>query len=97
MEGCRGFYVPRIVAQPAELLRSKVKQYIFVSSISAYADFMDTGKTEKASLARLEDEDSEDAAAHYGALKAKCEQGWLKAGHQAFTMQWVRKLDCNGP
>ena len=32
-------YVPRIVRQSAELLRDHVQRYVFVSSISVYADF----------------------------------------------------------
>src|SRR5205809_7978293 len=32
-------YVPRVVRQSAELLRDQVGRYVFVSSISVYADF----------------------------------------------------------
>src|SRR3978361_836808 len=32
-------YVPRILRQSAELLRDAVGRYVFVSSISVYADF----------------------------------------------------------
>jgi 2'-hydroxyisoflavone reductase len=54
-------YVPRIVRQSAELLRDAVRRYVFVSSISVYAE--------------PEDEpDSEDIQQHYGALKRACER-----------------------
>jgi len=66
-------YVPRIVRQSAELLRNAVERYVFVSSISVYADF---GKpvTESSPVAELEDPATEDVAQHYGALKAACER-----------------------
>jgi 2'-hydroxyisoflavone reductase len=54
-------YVPRIVRQSAELLRDAVRRYVFVSTISVYAE--------------PEDEpDDEDVQAHYGALKRACER-----------------------
>jgi 2'-hydroxyisoflavone reductase len=54
-------YVPRVVRQSAELLRDAVQRYVFVSSISVYAE--------------PEDEpDSEDIQQHYGALKRACER-----------------------
>jgi 2'-hydroxyisoflavone reductase len=65
-------YVPRIVRQSAELLRDAVGRYVFVSSISAYAD-PSTPLTEAAPLAELEDPLSEVVEADYGALKAACE------------------------
>lgn len=67
-------YVPRIVAASAELLRPAAKQYVFVSSISAYADARPDGIAEAAALATVADPSTEDVAAHYGALKALCEQ-----------------------
>jgi 2'-hydroxyisoflavone reductase len=66
-------YVPRVVRQSAELLKEQVKQYLFVSSVSVYANFAEPGMDEDAPLAKLEDETTEDAAAHYGGLKALCE------------------------
>jgi nucleoside-diphosphate-sugar epimerase len=54
-------YVPRVVRQSAELLRDAVTRYVFVSSISVYAE--------------PEDEpESEDIQQHYGALKRACER-----------------------
>ena len=67
-------YVPRIVAASAELLRPAAKHYVFVSSISAYADARPDGITEDAAVATVADPASENVEAHYGALKALCEQ-----------------------
>lgn len=66
-------YVPRIVRQSAELLAPNVAHYVFVSSISAYADFSKLGLTEEHPAAVLEDPKTEDIMAAYGALKAACE------------------------
>jgi 2'-hydroxyisoflavone reductase len=66
-------YVPRIVRQSAELLRDAVGRYVFVSSISVYADF--SGPiTEATPVAELEDPDTEEILESYGALKAACER-----------------------
>jgi 2'-hydroxyisoflavone reductase len=66
-------YVPRIVRQSAELLRDAVERYVFVSSISVYADFAQP-VTESTPVAELENPDTEDVMEHYGALKAACER-----------------------
>jgi nucleoside-diphosphate-sugar epimerase len=66
-------YVPRVVRQSAELLRDGVDRYVFVSSISAYAD-ASVPLDEDSPLAPLEDPlDEEWQSAAYGALKAACE------------------------
>jgi 2'-hydroxyisoflavone reductase len=66
-------YVPRIVRRSAELLRDKVERYVFVSSISVYADF--SGPVDESSpVAQLDDPDTEEVLEHYGALKAACER-----------------------
>jgi nucleoside-diphosphate-sugar epimerase len=67
-------YVPRIVRMSAELLAPSVERYLFVSTISVYDDSMPPGSAESAKLATLPDPKSEDVRAHYGALKALCEQ-----------------------
>jgi len=54
-------YVPRVVRQSAELLRAAVQRYVFVSTISVYAEPEDAP-------------DSEDIQQHYGALKRACER-----------------------
>jgi 2'-hydroxyisoflavone reductase len=66
-------YVPRVVRQSAELLRDRVGRYVFVSSISVYADFSEP-VDEATTVAELDDPESEEIDAYYGALKAACER-----------------------
>jgi 2'-hydroxyisoflavone reductase len=66
-------YVPRIVKAGADLLADRVGHYTFISSISVYRDLSRPGACEEDPVLELEDEASEDVAAHYGALKARCE------------------------
>jgi 2'-hydroxyisoflavone reductase len=54
-------YVPRVVPQSADLLHDAVQRYVFVSSISVYAE-------------PEEEPADEDVQAHYGALKRACER-----------------------
>jgi 2'-hydroxyisoflavone reductase len=75
-------YFPRIVRASAELLARNVKQYIFISSISAYADNATVGGDETAPLATLADPTVEAMGKdfeNYGGLKALCEQAAEKA------------------
>ena len=65
-------FVPRVVRQSAELLRDAVGRYVFVSSISVYADFSQP-VTEATPVAQLGDPAGENVEADYGALKAACE------------------------
>jgi len=65
-------YLPRLVRASAEALRDSVGRYVFVSSISVYADFTE-GPDETSQLAQLVDPSSEDIPRDYGALKAACE------------------------
>lgn len=67
-------YVPRIVGQSVRLLAERSGMYCYISSISAYASFEEEEQDESAETAKLEDPLSEDVQAHYGALKALCEQ-----------------------
>ena len=64
---------PRWVAMTTELLRDQVDRYLFVSSISAYADFAAVGIDEDYPVAQLSAPDIEDMR-EYGAMKAQCEQ-----------------------
>ncbi len=66
-------YVPRIVKQSVELLAPNVGHYVFVSTMSVYAneDKVDAGET--AEVQRLDDAATEDVAKAYGPLKAACE------------------------
>jgi 2'-hydroxyisoflavone reductase len=66
-------YVPRVVRQSAELLHERVGRYVFVSSISVYAEF--SAPVDEASpVAELEDPATEEIMEAYGALKAACER-----------------------
>jgi 2'-hydroxyisoflavone reductase len=67
-------YVPRVLRQSAELLRDNVGRYVFVSSVSAYAD-MSKPIDESSPLAPLNDPFSEEyRGPDYGPLKAACER-----------------------
>lgn len=75
-------YYPRHVAASAELLAPHAKQYIFISSISAYADNSKPGADETSAVARLADPTVETMGASgefYGGLKALCEEAAEKA------------------
>jgi 2'-hydroxyisoflavone reductase len=67
-------YLPRCVSASTRLLEERVAHYLFVSSLSVYADGSVAGQDERGAVAELADPASEDVAAHYGALKAACEQ-----------------------
>jgi len=67
-------YLPKQVKLTAELLKDHVQHYVFISSISAYADLTKAGIDEDYKLAELKDPNTEDVNAHYGALKAACER-----------------------
>lgn len=68
-------YVPRLVQAAAQALSEAVERYIFISSISVYADFSKPGIDESFAVATLEDESVEEITEEtYGALKALCEQ-----------------------
>ena len=66
-------YVPRTVRASAELLAPRVGRYLFVSSISVFADASRSGLDETAPLGVLEDPASEDIGKNYGPLKVACE------------------------
>ncbi|MDX1578251.1 MAG: NAD-dependent epimerase/dehydratase family protein, partial [Gemmatimonadota bacterium] len=67
--------VPRWVEQSAGLLADRAERYLFVSSISAYADYEEVGLTEDYPLAELEDPAVEEVTgATYGGMKALCEE-----------------------
>ena len=74
-------YVPRIVKASAELLAPAVKLYMFISTISVYADFSRPNFDEDTRTGTLEDETVEEITGEtYGPLKALCE----KAVQEAF-------------
>jgi 2'-hydroxyisoflavone reductase len=70
-------YVPRQVRVLGDALGGvdgRAGRYLFVSSVSAYADPDAPGMTENAPLAVLADPDTEEVTAQtYGGLKALCE------------------------
>jgi 2'-hydroxyisoflavone reductase len=67
-------YVPRVVRASAELLAPNVEHYVFISTISVYADMSRYGIDEDSPLATVQDEKTEDVSQHYGALKALSEK-----------------------
>ena len=68
-------YFPRIVRMSAEALKDKVEQYVFVSSLSVYADFSKIGINESHPVGKIENETIEEITGEtYGPLKALCEK-----------------------
>jgi 2'-hydroxyisoflavone reductase len=77
-------YFPRIVRMAAEALKDKAEHYVFISSISVYADFSRIGINESNPLGKIEDETIEEITeGSYGPLKALCE----KAVQDVFGMR----------
>jgi len=75
-------YYPRMVGASAALVAPRTKQYIYISSISAYKEPNPENGTEDAPLATLADPTVEDMGKeyqNYGGLKALCEQAAQKA------------------
>jgi 2'-hydroxyisoflavone reductase len=67
-------YVPRVVRASAELLAESVGMYVFISSMSVYADFRQPND-EDSPVGTLEDESVEEITGEsYGPLKALCER-----------------------
>ncbi len=67
--------IPRWVRQSAQLLKDAADRYLFVSSISAFADFSQPGMDETAPVATIDDPTIEEVTGEtYGALKALCEE-----------------------
>ncbi|HVF67736.1 MAG TPA: NAD-dependent epimerase/dehydratase family protein [Pyrinomonadaceae bacterium] len=67
-------YVPRVVRASAELLSDSIDLYVFVSSMSVYADFRQPND-EGSPTGRLDDETVEEVTGEtYGPLKALCER-----------------------
>lgn len=64
---------PSWVAATADLLRDQVDRYLFVSSISAYADFAQVGIDENYHVGQLSPDEAEDDGG-YGPRKARCEE-----------------------
>jgi 2'-hydroxyisoflavone reductase len=80
-------YFPAVVRRSAETLKDSVGRYLFVSSVSVYADFSD-GPSEDAPRAELAEGHPDDEMLpeydNYGALKAMCEDAvWDVFGDRA--------------
>lgn len=68
-------YVPRLVRASAELLADAVDRYIFISTISVYADYSRVGIAEDGPTGTLADPTVEEVTGEtYGPLKAACER-----------------------
>ena len=81
-------FLPQVVRRSAELLRDRAAHWVFVSSVSAYADFSQPGMDESTPLATMTPEQREkiptidpseplNTSAFlelYGALKGECER-----------------------
>lgn len=72
-------FVPRIVTMSAALLAPNVKQYVFISTVSVFAQNVKPGAAEDGPLATMPDESNEEVSKYYGALKALCEKAAEKA------------------
>lgn len=70
-------YWPRVVGASASLLGPRVKQYLFISTVSVYAGNAEPGADTTAELATMDDPTVEDFGpgyANYGPGKSLCEQ-----------------------
>lgn len=68
-------YLPRLVADSADLLKETAENYTFISTISVYANFSKPGLNEESSLAEIADKTTEVIDGEtYGALKVLCER-----------------------
>ncbi len=78
-------YVPRHVQDSARLLAKNTKRYLFVSTLSVYADF-NIRNDEDSPLATIADESVEEVTGEtYGALKALCESAVRETMGEART------------
>lgn len=67
-------YIPKQVRASVEKLADRVDRYVFISTISVYADFKTPGMNENAPLATTDDPDQEEISGEsYGPLKVLCE------------------------
>lgn len=68
-------YLPRVVNASAQLFRDSAARYVFISTLSVYANFSKMNQAEDAPLARLQDATTEVIDGEtYGGLKVLCEQ-----------------------
>jgi 2'-hydroxyisoflavone reductase len=68
-------YVPRHVRRSAEALAASTDRYVFISTVSVYAESNPRGMDETSPLATLQDESVEEVTGEtYGGLKVLCEK-----------------------
>jgi 2'-hydroxyisoflavone reductase len=68
-------YFPRLVRHSAQALKESLAQYVFISTVSVYADYDAIGIDENYALATMDDETVEEITeTTYGPLKVLCEQ-----------------------
>lgn len=79
--------IPRWVQSAAAVLQGQVGHYLYVSSISAYADQSVVGLKETAPLQQISEAEAEQVtSANYGGVKALCEQRTRESFPQSFTI-----------
>jgi 2'-hydroxyisoflavone reductase len=66
--------LPRWVRDAAQLLKDSANHYLFISTISVYADHSKPNADETAATATLEDPTTEEIGPNYGGLKALAEK-----------------------
>lgn len=66
-------YVPRVVGASASLLAKHTSQYVFISSVSVYANFKKPGISETYETGQMKDPKNEEVRKFYGQLKALSE------------------------
>jgi 2'-hydroxyisoflavone reductase len=82
-------YYPRMVGASAALLASNVRQYVYISSVSAYANDKTPHEDESAPTAKLSDPTVETMGKdfeNYGGLKRACEEAVEKAFPKGATI-----------
>jgi 2'-hydroxyisoflavone reductase len=73
-------YVPRVVNASVQALARSTSLYVFISSISVYAEFTSSAINESSPVATIPDETVEEVTNEtYGPLKALCERAAEKA------------------
>lgn len=68
-------YYPRVVREVLEVIDTRIDHYVFISTISVYADFGQVGLDEDSELATVDDPSTEEVTGEtYGGLKVLCER-----------------------
>lgn len=81
-------YFPRHVDIALDVLKDNIKSFVFISTISVYANPLPAYVTEEGALAQLEDNSTEEVTGEtYGGLKVLCEQAVNKRFPSAFIVR----------